>query len=79
MGFWGDFVVYITTGSNVGTVRSGDYVTIRQEPGTTANPGNLFNAFGFGLNTAPPPGTGTQVDIRHVLFGRPATSCVPIG
>ena len=79
VGFWGDFVVYITTGSNVGTVRSGDYVTIRQEPGTTANPGNLFNAFGFGLNTPPPPGVGTQVDIRYVLFGRPATSCVPIG
>jgi hypothetical protein len=79
VGFWGDFVVYITTASNVGTVRSGDYVTIRQEPGTAANPGNLFNAFGFGLDTPTPPGTGTQVDIHYVVFGRPATSCVPIG
>jgi hypothetical protein len=76
VGFWGDFVVYITTASTVGTARYGDYVTIRQAPPTTANPGNLFSAFGFGLNTS--PGAGTQTDIRYVLFGRPASSCTII-
>lgn len=75
VGFWGDFVAYITTGSDVGTDRFGDYVTIRQAPPTDADPGNLFTAFGYGLNSVPPPGTGTQTDIRYVLFGRPASSC----
>jgi hypothetical protein len=78
VGFWGDFVVYITTGSNVGTTRYGDYVTLRQHPATAANPGNLFSAFGYGLNSVPPPGTGTLTDIRYVLFGRPASSCIII-
>jgi hypothetical protein len=78
VGFWGDFVVYITTGSDVGTTRYGDYVTIRQEPPNTANPGNLFAAFGYGLNSVPPPGTGTLVDIHYVRFGRPASSCIII-
>jgi hypothetical protein len=76
VGFWGDFVVYRTTMSNVGTTRFGDYVTIRQEPLTATNPGNLFNAYGYGLSSAPPPGTGTLTDIRHVVFGRPASSCI---
>lgn len=75
VGFWGDFVAYITTGSNVGTTRFGDYVTIRQTPPTNADPGNLFSAFGYGLNSVPAPGTGTQTDIHYVLFGRPASSC----
>jgi hypothetical protein len=81
VGFWGDFLVYVTTGSNVGTGRFGDYVTLRQQPATSANPGNLFSAFGYGLNSIPPPGAGTQVDIHHVVFGRPASSCnvIPIG
>jgi hypothetical protein len=78
VGFWGDFVVYITTDSNAGDPRYGDYVTIRQEPATSANPGNLFNAFGFGVDTTP-PGAGVHPDIHYVVFGRPATSCVPIG
>jgi hypothetical protein len=77
VGFWGDFVVYVTTGSNVGTTRFGDYVTIRQEPPTDANPGNLFSAFGYGLNSVPPPATGVQTDIHYVLFGRPASFCAP--
>ena len=77
VGFWGDFVAYITTGSDVGTTRFGDYVTIRQEPSTQTNPGNLFNAFGYGLNSIPPPGAGTLVDVHYVLFGRPPTSCGP--
>jgi hypothetical protein len=75
VGFWGDFVAYITTGSNVGTTRFGDYVTIRQAPATQSDPGNLFAAFGYGLNSPPPPATGTQADIHYVLFGRPASSC----
>jgi hypothetical protein len=75
VGFWGDFLVYITTGSNVGTGRFGDYVTIRQAPATGSNPGNLFDAFGYGLDTVPPPGSGTQTDVRYVSFGRPASSC----
>lgn len=75
VGFWGDFVVYITTGSDVGTTRYGDYVTIRQEPATDANPGNLFSAFGYGLNSV---AGGTQTDVHHVLFGRPASSCIII-
>ena len=75
VGFWGDFVAYITTGSNVGTTRFGDYVTIRQAPPTDANPGNLFSAFGYGLNKVPSPGTGTNTDVHYVLFGRPSSSC----
>jgi hypothetical protein len=77
VGFWGDFVVYITTGSNVGTTRYGDYVTLRQHPPTAANPGNLFSAYGYGLNSA--PGGGTMVDVHYVLFGRPASVCDIIG
>jgi len=78
VGFWGDFVVYITTASNVGTSRYGDYVTLRQHPPTTANSGNLFSAFGYGINSVPPPGSGTMTDIRYILFGRPVSSCIII-
>jgi hypothetical protein len=68
VGFWGDFIAYITTGSTVGTTRFGDYVTLRQTPRTPQNPGNLFNAYGYGLNPNP--------DIHYVVFGRPAsTTC----
>lgn len=68
VGFWGDFLVYITTASNTGTTRFGDYVTIRQAAPTNANPGNLFDAFGYGI-------TGGTTDIHYVLFGRPASGC----
>ena len=78
VGFWGDFVAYIDTGSNVGTTRFGDYVTIRQMPPTDANPGNLFSAFGYGLNSVPPPGGGTRTDVHYVSFGRPESACGPI-
>jgi hypothetical protein len=71
VGFWGDFIVYATTASNVGTMRSGDYVSIRQAPVTDGN-GTLFTAFGYGLNSVPP-----EIDIRYVLFGRPANFCIP--
>jgi hypothetical protein len=75
VGFWGDFLAYITTASNVGDTRFGDYVTIRQQPPTEANPGNLFSAFGYGMNSVPPPGNGNQSDVHYVLFGRPASAC----
>jgi hypothetical protein len=77
VGFWGDFLVFLTTGSDVGTTRFGDYVTIRNAPGNQKDPGNLFAAFGYGLNKAPAPKTGTLTDIRYVLFGRPPESCNP--
>jgi hypothetical protein len=75
VGFWGDFVVFQTTASNVGTTRFGDYVSIRNAPATKADPGNLFAAFGYGLVKTPPPQSQTQTDIRYVLFGRPPLSC----
>jgi hypothetical protein len=78
VGFWGDFVAYITTGSDVGSTRFGDYVSIRQAPPTPENPGNLFTAFGYGLNRVPPPEAGTLSDVHYVLFGRPSSSCVII-
>jgi hypothetical protein len=70
VGFWGDFLVYITTNSDTGTTRFGDYVTLRQAPQTKANPGNLFDAFGYGI-------TGGKTDIHYVLFGRPPAACNP--
>lgn len=72
VGFWGDFVAYITTNSDAGDDRFGDYVSIRRAPVSRANPGNLFTAFGFGINKQPAPATGKQTDIRYVLFGRPS-------
>jgi hypothetical protein len=72
VGFWGDFVAYITTNSDVGTDRFGDYVSIRRAPITRKNPGNLFTAFGFGLNKQTPPQTGNKTNVRYVLFGRPS-------
>jgi hypothetical protein len=71
VGFWGDFVAYITTNSDVGDDRFADYVTIRRAPTTRKDPGNLFTAFGFGLNKQAPPATGKNTDVRYVLFGRP--------
>lgn len=78
VGFWGDFIAYITTNSNVGTTRFGDYVTIRQQPPSQTNGGSLFSAFGYGLNSATPPAAGSKSDLHYVLFGRPASSCVVI-
>jgi hypothetical protein len=75
VGFLNDGVLYTTTAtSNVGTDRWGDYVTIRQAPITKSNPGNLFVAFGFGINTSPrppmPEPTGVTTSVRYVVFGR---------
>jgi hypothetical protein len=78
VGFWGDFIAYITTGSDTGTDRFGDYVSVRQATPTQSDPGNLFAAFGFGVNKVASPGTGSTTDVHYVSFGRPATSCVII-
>lgn len=67
VGFWGDFLVFLTTNSNVGTTRFGDYVTIRQDFTPSLN-GAFFDAFGYGLNSA--EGGGTTTDLRYVVFGR---------
>lgn len=67
VGFWGDFVVYTTSNSNVGSTRFGDYTTIRQN----FNPnllGAYFDAFGYGLNSTLTGGTTS--DVRYVVFGR---------
>jgi hypothetical protein len=72
VGFWGDFVAYITTSSDAGTNRFGDYVTIRRAPPARNDRGNLFTAFGFGVNKQTPPKTGKKTDVRYILFGRPS-------
>jgi hypothetical protein len=66
VGFWGDFVVYITTASNAGVPRFGDYVTIRQNAAVPAN----FDAFGYGMLKATAPATGLISDSHYILFGR---------
>ena len=60
-GFWGDFIVYITTSSNTGSTRFGDCVTIRQD----ANRPERFDAFGYGMRSGP-----TRSDTHYVVFGR---------
>jgi hypothetical protein len=64
-GFWGDYVVYETTNSAVGTTRFGDYVTIRRN---TADP-SKFDAFGYGLNQPSPPGSAVP-DVHYIVFSR---------
>lgn len=72
VGFWGDGTLYVTTGSNVGCTRYGDYVTICQDAQDPAK----FVAFGYGVMSGnPPPNFGSDVagvlaDIRYVSFGR---------
>ncbi|MBF6651086.1 hypothetical protein [Methylobacter sp. BlB1] len=78
VGFWGDFIAYSTTGSNAGTTRYGDYVTIRQATPSRSDPGNLFAAFGWAVNKATAPSTGLTTDVHYVLFGRPPSSCAII-
>jgi hypothetical protein len=68
VGFWGDYVAYITTGSDVGSTRYGDYATIRQNTDPALH-GEFFDAFGYGLNTVPATGA-TQSDTHYVRFGR---------
>ena len=62
VGFWGDFLVYITTSSSIGTNRFGDYVTIRRDSNS-----KFFDAFGYGLTDV--SGSG-QPDVHFVIFGR---------
>lgn len=61
-GFWGDFIVYITTSSNTGSTRFGDCVTIRQD---AAHP-ERFDAFGYGMVSS----GGIRSDTHYVVFGR---------
>jgi hypothetical protein len=72
VGFWGDFIAYVTTDSNAGTDRYADYVTIRRAPSDDKDPGNLFTAFGWSVNNQPAPKTGKTTDVRYILFGRPS-------
>jgi hypothetical protein len=60
VGFWGDYLVYITTSSDVGTTRFGDFVTIRPYTPDLKR----FAAFGYGI-------TKKGVDTRYVVFSRP--------
>ena len=60
VGFWGDYVLYITTSSKVGTTRFGDFVTIRPYTPDLRR----FAAFGYGI-------TKKGVDTRYVVFSRP--------
>jgi hypothetical protein len=59
VGYWGDFLVYVTTNSNAGTTRYGDYVSIRRD-GTDPS---TFVAFGYGLTAT--------TDQHYVRFSRP--------
>ena len=61
-GFWGDFIVYITTSTNTGSTRFGDCVTIRQD----ASHPERFNAFGYGMVNS----GGVRSDTHYVVFGR---------
>jgi hypothetical protein len=70
IGVWGDFEVRTTTSSTRSADGYGNYVTIRPQPGTPTNAGSLFDAFGYGL--------GATTDVRYVVFGRPASACLPI-
>jgi hypothetical protein len=65
-GFWGDYVVYITTNSNIGSTRFGDRVTIRNHTADLSK----FDAFGYGLNKATPPATGSVSDVHYLVFSR---------
>jgi hypothetical protein len=60
VGFWGDYVVYSTTSSNVGTGRYGDYTTIRPYTPDTKR----MAAFGYGQQS-------TGFDTHYVVFSRP--------
>jgi hypothetical protein len=63
-GFWGDYVVYSTTNSAIGTKRFGDYVTIRNNSADATR----FDAFGYGLNK---DSSGNAVsDVHYLIFSR---------
>jgi hypothetical protein len=72
VGFWGDSVLYVTTSSNSGCTRYGDYVTICPD----AKDPTKFDAFGYGVMAGNPPaelGSDVQdvvADIRYIQFGR---------
>lgn len=61
IGFLADNFLKITTNSNVGVNRFGDFVTIRQNVAD----GTKFDAFGYGMDAVS--------DTRYIVFGRGAT------
>lgn len=65
-GFWGDYIVYITTNSNIGVTRYGDYVSIRPD----SDHPRRFQAYGYGLVKA---GGTAQNDTHYIVFGRPGS------
>jgi hypothetical protein len=68
VGFWGDFILYTTTDSTLGSKRFGDYVTIRQDP-TSDLHGAYMDAFGYGDEKGL-PGALASADVHYVIFGR---------
>ena len=60
VGFWGDYIVYITTSTDATTQRYGDYVTLRPYSPDLKR----FAAFGYGQMT-------TGFDTHYVVFSRP--------
>ena len=84
VGFLGDFVVYVTTSSNVtqtdgaGLVRYGDYFDVRNATGpvTQAGQGVGYSTLGYAVTQAVTGNTcavsGCNVSLQYVLFGRNA-------
>jgi hypothetical protein len=68
VGFWGDFVLYTTTDSTIGSKRFGDYVTVRQDP-TPDLHGAFMDAFGYG-DLKGVPGETQTADVHYAVFGR---------
>jgi hypothetical protein len=65
VGFWGDFLLYTTTDSTIGSNRFGDYVTVRQDP-TPDLHGAFMDAFGYGNEKGAPE----TADVHYAVFGR---------
>ena len=65
-GFWGDYIVYVTTSSSAGVDRYGDYLTIRPD----ATHPNRFDAFGYGVSKV---GGNLKSDTHYAQFGRPGS------
>lgn len=72
VGFWGDFLLYTTTDSTIGSKRFGDYVSVRQDP-TADLHGAFMDALGYG-NEKGVPGEAETADVHYMVFGR-ADAC----
>jgi hypothetical protein len=81
VGFLNDTIYYGTTIGSVTGSSYGDYLNIRQNHAASLN-GAYFDAFGYALTNASSVKKGVltkkqvNVDIRHVVFGRPG-ACAP--